>query len=380
MLCRCSRLRAPPSLRKSRIRVPRARTLTRNSPTFRARDVTDMVLPPTNCLNAILQVRFAGSGRARRALTLVPPADFAPLRRAASPVSAIRPAISIKQVNSKANRKPYEFTNLVALGKTLLNEVRVLAGLDPNYRNITIFAPTDDAFATFMASVNGTVANEVIPDILRYHVSPSFVDIESLPGLSGIPTLLGNSTLSSVSPQILLATRQQPSPPLLLTYGLGNAGVIDTLECQNGVIHVVNSVLFPPNPMMATLRLENLTVLVDSLRKASLAHALDRETEAVTLFAPSDEAFAAWSSPKLTKEETQSVLTYHAVAGRIMSFDLKEEQQVESLQGGKLNITVSATDGEIYVDGAKVIKANVLTANGVVHIIDKVSLADESGC
>jgi transforming growth factor-beta-induced protein len=197
-------------------------------------------------------------------------------------------------------------------------------------------ARPDEAFKIFIESVNGSLSpalESLIPEILSYHVSNGTIDLANLTDVSGIETLLGNGSLSNIDPQILLATKT-PSPPLLLTYGLGNAGVIDTISCSNGVIHVVNSVLYPPNPTSQTAILADLTSLAEALNATDLSGWWSRRLEfesradfcyhspcfavdtidsleALTVFAPNNEAFEAIANvtANLTTEQLSSILT-----------------------------------------------------------------------
>ena len=98
-----------------------------------------------------------------------------------------------------------------------------------------------------------------------------------------------------------------------------------------------------------------------------------------TVFAPTDEAFAALPEGTVenllkpeNKEQLISVLTYHVVAGKIMSSDIAgTTAMVESVQGSELD--VNATNG-VTVDGASVVTADIETDNGVIHVIDRVVL------
>ena len=98
-----------------------------------------------------------------------------------------------------------------------------------------------------------------------------------------------------------------------------------------------------------------------------------------TVFAPTDEAFAALPEGTVenllkpeNKEQLISVLTYHVVAGKIMSSDIAgTTTMVESVQGSDLD--VNATNG-VTVDGATVVTADIETDNGVIHVIDRVVL------
>ena len=98
-----------------------------------------------------------------------------------------------------------------------------------------------------------------------------------------------------------------------------------------------------------------------------------------TVFAPTDEAFAALPEGTVenllkpeNKEQLIAVLTYHVVAGKIMSSDIAgTKTMVESVQGSELD--VNAING-VIVDGATVVTADIETDNGVIHVIDRVVL------
>tara|TARA_B100000674_G_scaffold418_1_gene369 strand:+ start:1141 stop:1623 length:483 start_codon:yes stop_codon:yes gene_type:complete len=98
-----------------------------------------------------------------------------------------------------------------------------------------------------------------------------------------------------------------------------------------------------------------------------------------TVFAPTDEAFAALPEGTVenllkpeNKDQLIAVLTYHVVPGKIMSSDIAgTATMVESVQGSELD--VNATNG-VTVDGATVVTADIETDNGVIHVIDRVVL------
>ena len=100
-----------------------------------------------------------------------------------------------------------------------------------------------------------------------------------------------------------------------------------------------------------------------------------------TVFAPTDEAFAALPEGTVenllkpeNKDQLIAVLTYHVVPGKIMSSDIAGTvTMVESVQGSELD--VNATDG-VTVDGATVVTADIEPDNGVIHVIDRVVLPE----
>jgi len=97
-----------------------------------------------------------------------------------------------------------------------------------------------------------------------------------------------------------------------------------------------------------------------------------------TVFAPTDAAFAAIQSEvdKLLKPESKAalskILTYHVVSGKTKAADLKDGQELTTVQGGKLKVTVK--DGNVTVGDARVTTADITASNGVIHVIDKVLL------
>lgn len=98
-----------------------------------------------------------------------------------------------------------------------------------------------------------------------------------------------------------------------------------------------------------------------------------------TVFAPTDEAFAAL--PEGTVEALledipalTAILTYHVVPGKVMSTDLSDGMTATTVQGG--DITIDLSDG-VKINSASVVAADVETSNGVIHVIDQVILPAE---
>ena len=118
--------------------------------------------------------------------------------------------------------------------------------------------------------------------------------------------------------------------------------------------------------------------LVAAVEAADLVNTLKGDGP-FTVFAPTDEAFAALPEGTVenllkpeNKDQLIAVLTYHVVPGKIMSSDIAgTATMVESVQGSELD--VNATNG-VTVDGATVVTADIETDNGVIHVIDRVVL------
>jgi uncharacterized surface protein with fasciclin (FAS1) repeats len=97
-----------------------------------------------------------------------------------------------------------------------------------------------------------------------------------------------------------------------------------------------------------------------------------------TVFAPTDAAFAAIQTEvdNLLKPENKSklseILTYHVVGGKAKAADLKDGQELTTVEGSKLKVTIK--DGNVFIGDARVCTADIEASNGVIHVIDKVLL------
>lgn len=122
----------------------------------------------------------------------------------------------------------------------------------------------------------------------------------------------------------------------------------------------------------------SFTTLVAAVQSAGLEETLRGEGP-FTVFAPTDEAFAALPEGTVESlllpenlETLQAVLTYHVLPGKVMSADIAgQELSVATVEGSE--VMVNATDG-VMVDSANVVTADIETSNGVIHVIDAVIL------
>ena len=114
--------------------------------------------------------------------------------------------------------------------------------------------------------------------------------------------------------------------------------------------------------------------LVALVKEAGLAGTLEGKGP-FTVFAPTDAAFA--KVPKATlaalakdRAKLKAVLLYHVVSGKFTAARVVKQKSLTTLEGGTLSIGVR--DGNVYVNRARVIKADVMASNGVIHVINKV--------
>jgi uncharacterized surface protein with fasciclin (FAS1) repeats len=96
-----------------------------------------------------------------------------------------------------------------------------------------------------------------------------------------------------------------------------------------------------------------------------------------TVFAPTDEAFAKLPAGTVEallkdKEKLTKILLYHVVSGNVMAKDVVKLKSAKTVQGS--SVTINAKGGKVMIDNANVIKADIATSNGVIHVIDSVIL------
>jgi len=120
------------------------------------------------------------------------------------------------------------------------------------------------------------------------------------------------------------------------------------------------------------------STLVTAVKTAGLVETLSG-TGPFTVFAPTNAAFAALPAGTLdellkpeSKDKLTGILTYHVVAGKVMSSQLSDGQKVTTVNGQELTVTIK--DGKVMINGANVTAADLDCSNGVIHVIDAVVL------
>jgi transforming growth factor-beta-induced protein len=142
----------------------------------------------------------------------------------------------------------------------------------------------------------------------------------------------------------------------------------------------LSSVVFADNPTMdipdTAIAAGNFSILVQALQKAELVDAL-KGNGPFTVFAPTDDAFAdllselgITAAELLDNPALSDILLYHVVAGKIMSTDLVNGMQAETLNGQELEISLNP----VKINSSNVVAADIEATNGVIHVIDKVLL------
>jgi len=238
----------------------------------------------------------------------------------------------------------------------------------------TVFAPTNEAFAAVPPAELKYLLNNktALTAVLEYHVASGKVLSTDLSNGEEIPTLQGENVTVTIT-----STTNETSVKI------DNATVkTANVEASNGVVHIIDQVMIPPGFTAPTIpelaAAANLTTLVAAVTAAKLGATLSGAGP-FTVFAPTNEAFAALPDGVLTAllkpaniADLVKVLEYHVVSSEVLKIDLKNGQEVKTLEGQDVNITIAGSN--VSVNAAKVIEANVFAVNGVVHVINSVLL------
>jgi uncharacterized surface protein with fasciclin (FAS1) repeats len=256
--------------------------------------------------------------------------------------------------------------------KTLVEAVKA-AGLVDALKGpgpLTVFAPTDEAFAKLPAgTVEGLLKNpSKLRTILKYHVVAGGVKAAEVVKLSSAKTLNGQSVSIDASSGVKVD---------------GATVVKADIEASNGVIHVIDTVILPKDDIVdVAAGAGSFRTLLKAAEAAGLVDALRGEGP-LTVFAPTDEAFGKLPTGTLEslladKEKLAAILTYHVVSGRVSSKEAAKLSSAKTLNGKEVSILkwtcTKSHETTLSVGGAQVIKADIPAANGVIHVIDKVLL------
>lgn len=125
-------------------------------------------------------------------------------------------------------------------------------------------------------------------------------------------------------------------------------------------------------------KIDGFKTLVAAVKAGGLVDTLSGDGP-FTVFAPTDEAFAKLPKGTLesllkpeNKDQLVAILKYHVVAGNVMAKDVVKLSKAKTVEGS--NVKIKVADGKVKVNGANVVKTDVRSSNGVIHVIDSVIL------
>jgi len=254
--------------------------------------------------------------------------------------------------------------------------------LDDDSQNLTVFAPSDAAFtslATTLGFADAGAMVDALPagdlaKILQYHVLAGRKTAADLAAAGAVQPTLYSFGGSAATLGVSTASGVTLTDAVLTEAAVSTADVAAT----NGVVHVIDKVLVPPGVLnivqMAQLN-PAFSTLVGAVVNANLAATLSGPGP-FTVFAPTDTAFAAIASTvaSLSPAQLTTVLTYHVLAGEVLSTGIPFGVATPSVSGQ--NITINAgtppTISDTTPAAASIVATDIRGSNGVIHVIDKV--------
>jgi uncharacterized surface protein with fasciclin (FAS1) repeats len=245
----------------------------------------------------------------------------------------------------------------------------------PKNERVTIFAPTDEAFAALPeATVRDLVSpehRETLRAILTYHVAVPALTSADILSRRSIPTLNGQRLAINATGPISIG---------------GSEFVAMDVPFDGGLVHVVDAVIMPNLKSIDELAAasDDLSTLNAAVSAAGLGDQLNSDNGPWTVFAPVDAAFGelpAGTLDELLRPENRDRLTdilgLHVIPGRLYVDDLLTTGRAQTLFGDSIEFSLEA--GRLRVGQATILGTEIEAGNGVIHLIDAVLLPVESG-
>ena len=228
----------------------------------------------------------------------------------------------------------------------------------------TLFAPTDQAFddaGIDLANFQTQEEKDMLTDILLYHVVTASVPSSAVS--DGMVATMANGDKAKFGVNGA-------------TVSIGTATVTTAdVQSSNGIIHVIDQVLMPPQDIPATASLTGIhNSLVSAVLQADLLPTLEGPGP-FTVFAPTDQAFAeagidlaALDNPQ-GKAILEDILLYHVVSEEVLSTNITDCMTSVTANGQPVAFSVQPN---VMINDANITLTDVISSNGIIHVIDKV--------
>ena len=245
----------------------------------------------------------------------------------------------------------------------------VLAGEGP----FTVFAPTNDAFATFLADNNfadlSAVPVDVLTQVLLNHVVSGNNLSTSL--VTGYVSSLSTAGAGGNNLSMLIDLSNG-----VTLNGVSNVTAADN-KASNGVVHIVDAVIGLPNIVDHALANGDLTELVGALTaggNTTFTTLLSDDTTDFTVFAPVNAAFTAFTNPM--SNDINAILSNHVIAGTAAFAAGLTNSYVTTaaanVDGDNLSMYINTDHGVSLNGTSNVAAADIVATNGVIHAVDAV--------
>ncbi|KAK2065461.1 fasciclin domain-containing protein [Colletotrichum caudatum] len=322
--------------------------------------------------------------------------------------SAGSASISARQLQQSLSNELSKHADFSTFNKILASYPSIIDNVTAGAENkITLLVPTNKAFVNFIKQSNASDISQMSVDqvltMFKYHTldapmtSKNFSSSKSIT----VPTKLQDPLYNLRSPgpalisqfgdkaqgQVLYVSRDAINPAKLrvrqgssssddkvasLRAGLGQNAELTAIdgEWDGGYFQSIDTILEAPRPCSTTIRKlsDSLTSLMGALEKTKLWRTLDAKPN-VTCLGPNTNAFDQAGNPEKS-------LGQQELKGALLNF-LQDGQVFTSL--ANLTVRVTVKENEIWFNDAKVVSPNVLTNNGLIHILDRVMSPNATG-
>ncbi|KAK1511847.1 fasciclin domain-containing protein [Colletotrichum tamarilloi] len=304
---------------------------------------------------------------------------------------AVDPSLHSRQAQQSLSNALTSHADLSTFNEILNGYPSIISNITAVTKNkVTLLVPTNVALAKFLQQSNVSEITQLpvnqLLTILRYHTldAPLTASNFSAPRGITVPTKLRDElfNLRTPGPAIIDQVRQgTPSDDhtASLRGGLGQTAELTSIDgvWDGRYFQSVDAVLEAPAVCSTTIKKlsSSLSALGDALDKIKLWRQLDN-TANITCLGPNTAAFKEAGSPQssLGNEDLKNALLFHTLPQTAYSDFLVDGQEFTSMANVTVRVTIK--DNEIWFNDAKVISPNVLTNNGLIHILDRVMSAN----
>lgn len=231
----------------------------------------------------------------------------------------------------------------------------------------TVFAPTDAAFSRVPAGTLAALAADTaaLAKLLTYHVADGSIRSSDIRNEQQLGMLSGEKTRLNVYTHNHLST-------------INGAQIVNAdVKADNGMIHFIDEVIMPPTGSIVDIAAATpeLSTLLTAVKAAGIANEL--QSNPLTVFAPTNAAFAKLSQADLNKllgdkNRLKETIEYHAIAHTLYKKGLWNNEFPKSSDSHDDRLRVEVHGDRIEVNNGVVQQTDIQATNGVVHTIDKV--------
>jgi len=285
---------------------------------------------------------------------------------------------------------PDQFSTLVEA----LTRADLVETLNDTSAEFTVFAPTNDAFDDLLNQLGVSSVDDIdstlLSTVLLYHVNQGIVKSSDLQDGQILTPLTASNVLVDVSTSSKWWWYHDPQESIITLNT--NSKVIDAnIEASNGIIHVIDRVLLPPNNIVDIIESE-FSILQTALTTAELLETL--ESAQFTILAPTNEAFTKLGQETLDfllsddgRDALIETLLYHVIPGQtVPSAKIQTQEEITLLTAQGKSVTLEYTKSywwkwwsykydESYTikdTTTKIDELDILASNGILHSIDEV--------